>query len=87
MYIPVSAGRKAEYCSIVHRGDVYAVNAEAFSMIFEPHAPTLDAVKLPSVPEVASVATAIPMEITFAMYIYTNLRLFIRPLVDHGQSK
>ena len=58
------------------RGDVYAVRDEAFSMIFEPFEPTLEAVKLPQIPQVAAAVTVIPMDITPS--VESSLRYLMR---------
>ncbi|MEM6325795.1 MAG: LysM peptidoglycan-binding domain-containing protein [Bacteroidota bacterium] len=60
----------------IDRGDVYAVNEEAFRVIYEPHEPTLESVDLPPLPTVAVAETVIPMEVTPS--VERSLRFLLR---------
>ena len=61
----------------IDRGDVYAVNDEAFRLIYDTDDPTLDSVVLPEL-NLAAVAfeTAIPMEVTPS--VERSLRFLLR---------
>ncbi|MEM1055363.1 MAG: LysM peptidoglycan-binding domain-containing protein [Bacteroidota bacterium] len=60
----------------IDRGDVYAVNEEAFRVIYEPHEPTLESVDLPQIPRVQVAETVIPMEVTPS--VERSLRFLLR---------
>ena len=59
------------------RGDIYAVNAEAFRMIYEPNEPRLASVRLPVIVRTREIVEAtIPMEVTPS--VESSLRYLLR---------
>ncbi|MEL6614220.1 MAG: LysM peptidoglycan-binding domain-containing protein [Bacteroidota bacterium] len=60
----------------IDRGEIYAINDEAFRLIYDTDDPTLDTVEIPEIPVARRVRTTIPMEVTPS--VERSLRYLLR---------
>lgn len=60
----------------IDRGEIYAINDEAFRLIYDTEDPTLDTVQLPEIPVARRVRSTIPMEVTPS--VERSLRYLLR---------